>query len=139
MTIAEFVAARLDEDEAAATRAARFRYDDPSDAPWVRMQLYVDRGVAMTSDAHFARHDPDRVLRQARAVRKVLIAYAAAQSAEDARVDDLAAQGLMTNGMDGDSEYASGRINALAETLAGVAAIWDKHPDYQPEWTPDQG
>ncbi|WP_280498378.1 DUF6221 family protein [Nocardia farcinica] len=105
MRIEEFIEARLAEDESAARKAADFPYDAPSDAPWVSMQLLVRRGVAMTSDEHFARHDPARVLRQVAALREVV--RVSAGTGDPVYEDDL---------------------------MRSVAAIWSDHPDYQPEW-----
>ncbi|MBF6573753.1 DUF6221 family protein [Nocardia farcinica] len=104
MRIEEFIEARLAEDEAAARKAADFPYDAPSDAPWVSMQLRVRRGVAMTSDEHFARHDPARVLRQVAATR-VALSWC---------LDDDAV--------------------VMGPTIRAIAAIWSDHPDYRPEW-----
>lgn len=104
MRIEEFIEARLAEDESAARKAADFPYDAPSDAPWVSMQLRVRRGVAMTSDEHFARHDPARVLRQVAATRVALSWY----------LDDDAV--------------------VMGPTIRAIAAIWSDHPDYRPEW-----
>jgi hypothetical protein len=64
--------AGLDRDEQLARAAADFPYDDPSDAPWIWMRAKVAQGVAMTSDAHFARQDPQSTLRRVEAIRKVI-------------------------------------------------------------------
>lgn len=113
MRIEEFIEARLAEDESAARKAADFPYDAPSDAPWVSMQLLVRRGVAVTSDEHFARHDPARVLRQVAALRAVV-------TSTRERNDQI--EGFSTTD------------EMVADDLAPIAAIWSDHPDYQPEW-----
>jgi len=126
MRIEEFIEARLAEDESAARKAADFPYDAPSDAPWVSMQLRVRRGVAMTSDEHFARHDPARALRQVERDRKVLARHHK--------------QGIAEMVMIGGGETCVGcgvqngpRAWPCAE-VRDLAAIWSDHPDYQPEW-----
>ena len=110
MTIEEFIEARLAEDEAAARKAADFPYDDPSDAPWIAMQLKTQRGIAMTSDAHFARHEPARALRDCAAWRGVL---------------------RFVSILDGAHE----RDEADELVLRPLAAIWSDHPDYRQEWS----
>jgi hypothetical protein len=72
MDLVEFLKARLDEDEAAARKAAAFKYDRPTDAPWERARLAVEQGTALSSDEHIARHDPARVLREVEAKRTIL-------------------------------------------------------------------
>lgn len=80
--------AGLDRDDALARAALDFPYDRPEDAPWIRMQWHVRRGIAATSDEHFVRHDPARVLRQVAAIREVVaecetLIHRAALVAED--------------------------------------------------------
>src|SRR5690242_16409771 len=92
MTIEEFLAARLDEDEHAAKMAA----DDASaSANWHveaarknsgyagisgengEIVVYDDDSLADVEARHIARHDPARVLREVEAKRKHLAAYRA--------------------------------------------------------------
>ena len=103
-SIEEFISARLDEDEAAARKAADFPYDHPSDAPWIAMQLKVQRGIAMTFDAHFARHDPARVLREVAAKRRAL------------------------------SRYLNDDEMVMWPVIVAIAAIYSDHPDYREDW-----
>ncbi|TLF96833.1 hypothetical protein FEK35_27475 [Nocardia cyriacigeorgica] len=120
MRIEQFIAARLADDEAVARKAADFPYDAPSDAPWVSMQLRVQRGVAMTSDEHFARHDPARVLRQVAAMRAILADHA----------DD---EGYCSRCWDGDS-YAPASRMFPCPTIRSLAFVWSDHPEFHQTW-----
>lgn len=111
MKVEDFIRARLDETEKAARRAAKFRYDQPTDAPWISMKLKVERGLALTSDAHFALHDPDTVLRDIAGKRKIL--------EECERLDT------------GDHWWLSG---PLIEIICALASPWATHPDYETWW-----
>ncbi|MBF6540768.1 hypothetical protein IU418_26530 [Nocardia farcinica] len=130
--IVTFIEARLAEDEAAARKAADFPYDAPSDAPWVSMQLRVRRGVAMTSDEHFARHDPARVLRQAGVLRALVAGH---DRDEWFEFDDET-----TGSCKACSSYCPecrSLVRWPCGTLRMVAGVWRNHPDYRPEWALD--
>lgn len=130
MTIEEFIAARLDEDEAAACAATRSasgadwhygsaEYAQPGQG-WVHnaggVVLTFDRegegAVAEPVGIHIARHDPARVLRQVAALRRLVALHRR-------RIE----QGW---------GYHSDEI--VSADLGPVAAIWSGHPDFQPEW-----
>jgi hypothetical protein len=122
-----FVTARLDEDEAAAYKAAGGLYRgadgrfggrphwsalghgivaDAADPDWG----VVDLGPCIDDDAlaeHIARHDPARVLREVAAKRQLM------------------------------EEISSRSSQDVAEIyLAALAAIYSDHPDCRPEWKP---
>ena len=117
MTITEFLAARLDDDEA----YARMAFADHNEAgpkwsePWNGGVLTGGRGgeVVDTFDSglssHMARHDPARVLREVAAKR--------------AMVDDLAYGGPEMG-------------DAQDHVFRRLASVYSDHPDYQQEWTP---
>ena len=123
MTLAEFYAARLDEDEAAA-RAA-------TPGEWAALDggvMSVENEswpVSSTESArnredrvHIARHDPARVLREVEAKRKILETIDHAERESDA-VDNIQIDGY------------------LADDLRKLLALpFSDHPDYDQEWRP---
>jgi Family of unknown function (DUF6221) len=122
-----FVTARLDEDAYYAKRAGGHEFTFDSHG-----QLLVSNGATISKVAnlgvqvsgwHIARHDPARVLREIAAGRAILARY------EDclARMDDPAYSGA--------AEYV--QIREYEDfVLPNLAAVWDGHPDYRPEWKP---
>lgn len=115
MTIEEFIAARIDEDEAIA-----------QSIPHGEWRAEIKHGAALVIDsdadtvvivgderenAHIARHDPARALRQAPVLRAVL---------------ELV-QGMVS---------ASQQIEAEETVLYPLAAVWSNHPDHREEWLP---
>ncbi len=125
MTLTEFLAARLDEDEAAA-KAAQLRFPSPwsqAEAPGSPLPSAVslydarDESVAVIrgsyAAAHIARHDPARVLREVEAKRKIL----------DQCVHSLSYKRPVPAGKRGEWALASLVAEALALPYAG-------HPDY---------
>lgn len=125
MTIEEFIEARLAEDERIAHRATRLIPDERAD--WLDATEAVHAGYDELVHAapahidgyvteHIARHDPARVLRQCTALRAVVVS-----------TRDRIAQG-----------WGHHDIDHLVEAdLAPIAAIWDRHPDYQQQWAAD--
>ena len=127
MTLTEFLLARIAEDEKAARKAARFPYDEPTDAPWERARLAVASGVSTSSDAHIARHDPARALRECEAHRALV---ESAQMIIDSFGDWDATPGALAMWPDvsrRERSQAHARLHALAD-------IYSDHPDYLPEW-----
>jgi uncharacterized protein DUF6221 len=143
MPLAEFLAARLDEDEAVA-KAVR-----DGSAPWEGQWQLRDRlaletrngwviavspGLHMNLDLaarefapgvveHIARHDPARVLREVEAKRAILARY------EDCliRMED--------------PEYPNAVARDQAReyedfVLPDLASAWAGHPDYDEAWAP---
>ncbi len=136
MTLAEFYAARLDEDEAAA-RAA-------TPGEWAALDggvMSVENEswpVSSTESArnredrvHIARHDPARVLREVEAKRKILAAY---EEAAEHPFD------LPEGVHDGRDQWERERDAAVLAELDGVvrylAEVDSDHPDYQQAWRP---
>lgn len=128
-----FLNARLDEDEAAAMKAARVARADwkaRSDIAgrWVRSVIPASGAVAETFDAedvvapYIARHDPARALRDVAGKRRILAAYT------EVAYMDIA---------DPEPEYAYGRAAGLGEAVRQIAAAWNDHSDYKPGWAPE--
>jgi len=138
VSLAAFLTARLEEDEAAA-RAACGNDWRPGGAAWIlrghpseTQMIRTDAGLTVVYDegspsedeaAHIARHDPARVLREVKAHHALVGAYSAV-ALNFARVDETCC------------EYST--RTALEGACTGLAAIWEDHPDYrQPgEWAP---
>jgi hypothetical protein len=123
--IAEFVKARLDEDEAAAKLAAReggtWKQDDPDRHPGTISSLggpvVYDEGSPDEYQApHIARHDPARVLREVAAKRAILAEVRSVQKLTD---------------------LTGGKPDRYRDwILRQLAAVWSGHPDYRAEWKP---
>lgn len=124
MTIEEFIEARLRDDETAAHRAlegpARLEpgwevatYEVDLDDR--RCQTVADSsGVFLASELgrlsdHIARHDPARVLRQCAALRAVV-----------RHIETVISP--------------SQQIEAEADVLYPIAAVWSDHDEYHKEW-----
>lgn len=127
MTLTEFVAARLDEDEAAASHT--------SPAPWQATPLatYVSdandvrvAALAFTEDGrHIARHDPARALREVAAKRAILAEH----------------RQWVFGGTTGCSTCHAGHEigdppPGPCPTLRALAAVYSDHRDYDPAWAP---
>lgn len=144
MDIREFIAARLDEDQRAAEKAASlcgchpprpvWLFDDSdgedstegriliANDPHPEPRRKISRRWSTTYEGlyaaeHIVRHDPARVLRDVEAKRRLL-----------ARLDEARrAQGIW--GEDGQE--------ALAEDVERLMVLaWSDHPDYRQEWVP---
>ena len=147
MTIEEFIEARLAEDETVANAAGgdRWAYDSREDLyreqaangevyrpDSTREYSYgnghvgheysyvtcdregLSSSVDRTEGEHIARHDPARALRQVAVLRAVVELI----------------EGMVS---------VTQQIEAENTVLYPLAAIWQDHPDYRPEWdTPDQ-
>lgn len=130
--IAAFLAARLDEDEAAA-RATTERQpydewdavgasddDDIGRSNWRVVGIAIPGMQSWHAPAarsvmqHIARHDPVHVLREVEAKREILTAYIKAE----------------TDGLRGDGWIA---LRFSVETLV---AVYSDHPDWREEWKP---
>ena len=123
-TIIEFLNARLDEDEAKATAAAR-------GATWVASQrdgvvdlddthghqiAGGDGGLAWSDAEFMAHHDPARALREIAAKRLLLAQWADRYS---------------TN-----PHIVSTEVSDAVDVLHALATVYADHPDYRQEWTP---
>lgn len=107
MTIEAFIKARLDEDEADAERAG----SKIEGALWVVTGM--DNAVGVD-------YDPGHVLAQVRALRAILAIH---------HVPDRL---VICNVCRGDYDVG---IVWPCPTARSVAAIWDQHPEYLPEWS----
>jgi hypothetical protein len=127
MTITEFLAARLDEDEWIAQGAART--DDGHGGSWLPVHFGAG-GFDARVDDHIARHDPARVLREVEAGRRILALYesAAAEHAAAELRDNLREVAV--------AESLRAEKAALFWAVRIVAAPWNDHPDYDPDWAP---
>jgi len=76
-------------------------------------EYMAERGLTEDVTAHIARHDPARVLREVAAKRAIL-----------AECEPRPGIGIVA------IELAAQRI------LRHLAAVWNDHPDYRPEWKP---
>lgn len=130
MTIVEFLRARLDEDEAIAR--ARFlplswRVDPetptqvrvtPADEDAEQTSVVAFDGVGAAT--HIARWDPERVLREVEAKRRIVDAWSHLDRANP--VDAHAAATV------------DGARRACDSILKILAALHADHPDYDPAW-----
>jgi Family of unknown function (DUF6221) len=107
--LAEFLAARLNEDAAVARGA-------PGDWHVTGVGVITGSpGIAL----HVARWNPARVLREVDAKRRILAAYS-----EHADLDIA----------DPEPEYAYGHAGGLGVAVRHLAAAYSDHPDYDPAW-----
>ncbi len=125
MTIEEFLAARLEEDYAAAISAAA----GPWDADEIGIQggsrpleaaddrITVAAGVQPREAAHIVRHDPTRVLREVAAGR-------------DALKDLKDAEEAFENTFRGDYHRHDAVRIACRREVRRLAMAWFDHPEY---------
>lgn len=141
MTITEFLLARIAEDEAAATAAAKGPWKWEGDAGEDEAFMYDANGTSVLSaygmhsqgflecsgaDAdHIARHNPHRVLAECKA-KRAIIKHAQEATEVEKEYDDYEWQGTVQI-----SEPWAG--DAI---LLSLAAVYADHPDYQQEWAP---
>ena len=120
MTLAEFLAARLDEDAATARAAGSCDYYDD-----------VDECVPLADERnHMLRQSPARVLREVAAKRAILAMIWQYEAVTDGEWGDCHSAEQIAAGKcpDVDPDEVDGvRI---------LAAVYSDHPDYQPEWKP---
>lgn len=114
MTLTQFVASRLDEDERAA-RNARPGYFTPA-----VLSVFSAAGDA----AHVMRHDPARVLREVAAKRAIL-----AEHDDRCCVKDVSGYSVQ--------EWYD-PADDPCPTIRALAAIWNDHPDYDLAWSAQQ-
>ena len=139
--LAAFLAARLDEDEAVARRAASespwsvsdtnddgTRDVNPAEAPDGLWHGEVALHIAGNDATHIARHDPARVLREAEAGRALLAAYIKAEAALP--------RGQRDDWEDSAVACAHGKVDGLRAAVAIRAAVYSGHPGYDPAWAP---
>jgi hypothetical protein len=116
MTLVEFLAARLAEDEGDALAACQgdgYRDWDVTSTGVVQVAGADIEGLALASREaalHMARHDPGRVLAEVEAKRRIIAEC-------ESLIDDPA-------------------VRAMETALCLLALPYADHPDYQPEWRP---
>jgi hypothetical protein len=128
MALPMFVAARLDKEEAQANAARGLLGQElpwhGADRPWYGADRLRERGFTRADAIFIAGHDPFRALREIAAMRKIINRYECAGAAA-----------VVSTGAE---KTAWEKIAAaLKRDVIDVAAIWDGHPDYRPEWHPD--
>jgi hypothetical protein len=128
MTLTEFLAARLDEDQAAAEALKVERW--VLDNEWVFGETSADVIASLNNDQlstatgeHIARHDPARVLAEVDAKRRILELHA---DGHECPTFDREIGGEPVTGYYGDD----------CPTLRRLALPHADHPDYDPEWQP---
>jgi hypothetical protein len=123
--LAEFLLARIAEDEEAARRAGSESWLHRSlmRHPTSRQSVYAEgREIAEVEHAdgwHIARHDPARVLAECEAKRRI--------------VGHLM-RCLQPDEPDISPQYDDGYIDALDFALKLLALPYADHPDYDPAW-----
>lgn len=127
-TLAEFVKARLDEDEAAAREShyegQRWITEEEGVYRWPDDEL-VHLADRKADARHIARHDPARVLREVEAKRAILGAYQAAVARQVAAAEGRA---------DEEPEWHVARRAALHFACSAIAAIYSDHAGYRLTW-----
>ena len=144
--LAAFLAARLDEDEAAAKAV-----EDRSE-PWTGRWQPRERNALETYNGwvlavsvpiggdfapgvveHIARHDPARVLREVEAGRAILAAHLPGEF-DRYGLTEILCRTCVT----GHEAYMDddGADPWPCATVRRLAAVWSDHPDYREEWAP---
>ena len=135
--MADFLQARLDEDESAAREAAGLTENWVADRPALGVVL-VDgepliEGHITGLTEHIARHDPARVLREVKAKRAIVAMHRLVF--EDYRDGD----GMERSSADCAKCGTDGRYTSdtyPCNTLRQIAAVYSDHPSYREEWKP---
>lgn len=120
--LADFITARLAEDEAAAREShhegQRWITEEEGVYRWPDDEL-VHSADRKADARHIARHDPARVLREVTAKRAILARYGECPS---------------TNL--GEQLQWSQEQQGLYRAMEYLATAWADHPDYRAEWQP---
>ena len=122
VTLAGFLAARLDEDEAAAKAQAQRG----------TVVMYTDGEPTQAEAEYFATISPARVLREVAAKRKILALHVLATRHEPTATDPRLAD--VTCEICG---WVSDIEGSACETLLMLAAPYSDHPGYDPRWKPE--
>jgi len=127
LSLTAFLAARLDEDEAAARAASApspWKAAEHEADSWIVTDatsepLIYDEGTPdLLEAAHIARHDPARVLREVAAKRAILAEH---QEAASGGYCELC-------------YYGYGGGSWPCPTVRALASVYSDHPDYREEW-----
>lgn len=157
MNIIEFLRARLDEDEAAASRVgpvAYYRYEDPPGKRTATTRRgtfeFKDAGSMSHAESdlweHAIRHTPQRVLREVEAKRAILDLHAnwpvlvegptQIETANSDSINEFAMHASRRFAWTTEREYTRkfGTQPPTAPMVKALAAVYSDHPDYDPEW-----
>jgi hypothetical protein len=151
LTVTEFVLARIAEDEALARGAGGGSWEQggrphersvvrPADGfDWVGIAGDLPIFSAQVSNtsralfegraAHIARHDPDRVLAQCAAMRKIVELHSVTIEREWENPWDGPARQVEERTCD-----ICGWVPDACDTVRAIASIWSDHPDFREEW-----
>lgn len=137
VSITEFITARLEEDEAAATEAGGDEWTSD-----VHVWMVVDStGDPVAYDegrpteeqaAHIARYDPARVLREVEAKRHILADHSTPHTVVDGFCTECGRE-VDKNHHGGD--WCSWHGDHACPTVRSLAAAWSDHEDYNPDWS----
>ena len=138
MELAEFIEARLADDEEAAREAstAEWYLAQPAKCECCQQIRAQDGGGSLVCSAddrdaaHIVRHDPARVLREVEAKREILTRYGFAVRQADVN---------QANGNGAEAEAWEKIAGALELDTRSLAAIWSDHPDYDAAWALSPG
>ena len=142
MDLSEFLAARLDEDEAAAREAAdrdsgqwfmgdkwnvyraedEARFDEDYQGDEHALVVY---GNVESQSQHIARHDPARILREVEAKRKIVAEHAM----EPGFLPPSCSRCYET-----DDDWEA--LLWPCPTIRALASVYSDHPDYDETWRP---
>lgn len=125
MTLDEFLLARIAEDEEVARAATHQKIGGPSHGAWNADSLHLtDTGLERADRRHIAHFDPERMLADCMAKRRIVeLRMTAAYQAERMKNDGPAIAGI----------FASS-LSAYDAVLRSLALPYADHPDY-PEST----
>ncbi|MEU4256293.1 DUF6221 family protein [Streptomyces fradiae] len=123
----EFLRARYDEDERVARHAVDGPWEDPLGGPirgGYEMRFVIAQQVQRWNSTHIVRHDPQRVLAEVDAKRRILDEFVTSLTGKDKEFDE-------TFGLT-DWEFES-----TADPLLRLLALpYADHPDYRDDWRP---
>jgi hypothetical protein len=130
MTLAEFLTARLDEDEAAAKQsAALFTCFEAKPGDWTRLMcdpvMGPFGGQSSARDVVTGMYvgkmsDPARALREAEAKRAILAMWQEPEPDRYLATGEIVAQVAVSG--------------AIGRVVRELAAVWRDHPDYDETW-----
>jgi len=126
--LVQFLRARLDEDERIAQGHQQWSPSWHQDDCVNEIRDDENAGTVATvyrlgDRTHIARHDPARVLAEVDAKRRIVDSYERATENRHAHLGDLA---------------SAGAFLALHGAVKSLALPYADHPDYRPEWAPNQ-
>jgi Family of unknown function (DUF6221) len=113
-------------------------------------QARLDEDEAAAKDVMYERHDPDRLLREVQAGRKLIADYREASETFEQQIatheqDATMPSVILTENGPAYSPQAIAEINqktgpaglvviTLWRAVARRAAVWSDHPNWRPEW-----